>query len=342
MSKRSRNEVTIREVAASAHVSMMTVSNVLNERFERMHPQTRNRVEQAINALKYRPHAVARSLRRSERLSIGLLFIDDDETFITHPGHSYVVDGLSKYLNDRGYSLTLQGLNPARLSEALPIRSVDTDGLCIVQSGQPARRMQTLRALAALSQPCVLIHENKISVEGDFCQIRENDRAGGRLLAQHLVHKGCRNILLLLPTTIWASMEERAVGSREVCKRGGVTLSTLRTRSSTMEDAQEALSAYLDVNEHPDGIIAGNDQLGIATLRVLKARGLEVPRQVRVTGFNAFELWKYSEPRLTTIRTPAAALGVRAGEELVRRLTSGSFSGRDIVLPVEMLEGSST
>lgn len=202
--------------------------------------------------------------------------------------------------------------------------------------------MQTLRALAALSQPCVLIHENKISVEGDFCQIRENDQAGGRLLAQHLVYKGCRNILLLLPTTIWASMEERARGSREVCKREGVTLSTLRTRSSTMEHAQEALSAYLDVNELPDGIIAGNDQLGIATLRVLKERALEVPRHVRVTGFNAFELWKYSEPRLTTIRTPATALGLRAGEELVRRLTSGSFSGRDIVLPIEMLEGSST
>jgi LacI family transcriptional regulator len=342
MSKRSRNEVTIRDVAAAAKVSMMTVSNVLNGRFGRMRVQTRQRVEHAMSVLRYRPHAVARNLRRSERLSIGLLFIDDDSTFITHPGHSHVVDGLSRYLNDRGYSLTLQGLNPARLSEALPVRSVETDGLCIVQSGPPARRMRTLVALAGIAQPCVLIHENKVSVEGDFCQVREDDRAGGRLLAQHLIDRGCRNILMLLPTTIWASMEERARGCKDICNREKTTLSVLRTPSSLMEQAQERLSAYLDGNEPPDGIIAGNDQLGIAALRVLQARGLAVPAQVRVTGFNAFELWKYSNPRLTTIRTPAAALGVRAGEELVRRLTSGSFTKKDIVLPVELVIGSST
>ncbi|MGE0752402.1 MAG: LacI family DNA-binding transcriptional regulator [Variibacter sp.] len=343
MRKRSRtSEATIREVARVAGVSMMTVSNVLNGRFNQMSGKTRLSVEQAITNLNYRPHQMARNLRRSEHLSIGLLFIDDESTFITHPGHSYVMSGLSGLLNSRGYSLTLQGLDPKRLSDALPIKSFGTDALCIVQSGPRQRRLKIVRAISALSQPCVLIHETNAPPDGDFCCIREADESGGRMIAEHLIDRGCRSLLLLLPQTIWASMEARARGARAACRRRNVPVQEVRAATPKVEDAYRVLDEYLSAHELPDGILAGNDHLGIGALQFLSKEGISVPSRVRVTGFNAFEFWKYSDPLLTTVRTPAEQLGVRAGEELIQRLTTGRFSAPSIVLPVELVIGAST
>ncbi len=335
-------EITIRDVAVRTGVSMMTVSNVINGKLDQMRADTRARVEQAIRVLNYRPHLMARNLRRSERLSIGVLFIDDESTFVAHPGHAYVIAGLSSLLNERGYSLTIQGIDPAQIQSALPVKHIGNDALCIVQSGPKARRLKILCLLAELGQPCVLIHETNVPKDFDACCIREDDVRGGRIIANHLMERGCRHILLALPSRIWASMEERARGVAEECRKRDVRLEVLRCPSARLEDASRAIAEYLATSSSPDAIAAGNDQIGIAALQCLKRLGIDVPGQIRVTGFNAFEFWKYSDPLLTTVRAPATAMGIRAGEELLRRLTTGAFSARHIVLPVELVQGYST
>jgi LacI family transcriptional regulator len=341
--RRSKGEVTLREVAAQAGVSVMTVSNVINGRFSQMSAKTRVRVEHAIGTLNYRPHLMARNLRRSERLSIGVVFIDDDDPiFAAHPGHAYVIAGLSSFLNERGYSLTLQGVDRKQIESALPVRAIGTDALCVIQSGQKAQRSRILRRLSELGQPCAVIHETTLPDGLDACCVREDDAEGGRLISRHLIGRGCRRILLVLPTIIWASMEERERGITTECRKSDVQAEVIRCASARVEDVYEALNAYLQTNDVPDAIAAGNDQIAIAALKFLKQRGIPVPGRVRVTGFNAFEFWKYSDPLLTTIKAPAIAMGTRAGEELVRRLTVGSFSSRHIVLPVELVEGRST
>lgn len=345
MSRRrsTSSEVTLREVATRANVSMMTVSNVINGRYSQMRPDTRARVEAAITSLNYRPHLMARNLRRAERFSIGLLFIDDeDPTFVAHPGHAYVIAGLSRFLNEAGYSLTLQGVDPSRIQSALPLKAIGTDALCIVQSGPKARRRRVLRLLAELGQPFVVIHETELPTGLDACCVREDDVLGGRLIARHLIERGCKQLLLLFPATIWASMEERQHGVEEECRQHKIQVKMVRCASARVEDTYAALGAHTSGHDLPDAIVAGNDQIAIGTLKFLKEHSIDVPKRVRVTGFNAFELWKYSDPLLTTVRAPATDMGTRAGEELVRRLAYGSFSRRHIVLPVELVQGKST
>lgn len=259
-----------------------------------------------------------------------------------HPGHSYVIAGLSNFLNERGYSLTLQGLDLNQVEAALPIKNIGTDALCIVQSGSISRRQRTYNMLSELNQPCVLIHETNVPDNLDSCCIHEDDRAGGRLIARHLIERGCRDLLLVLPTTVWASMEARAAGVTSECRKHGITLQRIRSASSRLEDVGVALTEFCKSHPLPSGIVGGNDQIGMAALHFLKQKKVEVPKRIRVTGFNAFEFWKYSDPLLTTIRAPATAMGVRAGEELINRLTNGSFSDRQIVLPVELVRGQST
>ena len=102
------------------------------------------------------------------------------------------------------------------------------------------------------------------------------------------------------------------------------------------------LAAHVEANGFPDAIMGGNDQLGIAGLKVVSAHGRKVAADVLVTGFNAFEFWRYTDPVLTTVHSPAYEIGARGGTEIVERLKHGAFSEREIVYPVELRVGTST
>ena len=82
--------------------------------------------------------------------------------------------------------------------------------------------------------------------------------------------------------------------------------------------------------------------MGISAMKLLAARGIKIPDQVIITGFNAFEFWQYTDPVLTTVHSPAYEIGARGGEEILKRLAQGSFAQADIVYPVELQRGDST
>ena len=339
--RRRSAQVLMSDVARKAGISLMTVSNVINGRFDQMSETTRARVENAVSALNYKPHSGARNLRRAERLSVGLLLVDNDPMYLAHPGHAYVVSGLSSYLNEHGYSLTVQGIKPDGIEEALALKKIDVDALCVIHSGQRKRRLATVQKLYSTPYPCVVIHERTVPQQ-DVCCIRADDFQGGYLLASHLIERGCRNLLMVQPESIWASMEERVRGVKAATRKAGVGCSLIRCGTSRLEEAHGSLNGYFARSPLPDGIVACHDQMGIAVLTFLKGRSIDVPGRVKVTGFNGFELWKYSDPLLTTIRVPADDLGRTAGEQLIRRLTEGAFSTSRIALPVEFVRGLST
>ncbi len=121
----------------------------------------------------------------------------------------------------------------------------------------------------------------------------------------------------------------------------GASLSVV-TSGEGFEDTQSALAAHLAVNPVPDVVMGGNDQMGIAAMRLLIDRGYRVPDDVMVTGFNAFEFRQYSSPLLTSVISPAYDIGSTAGSELLQRLTDGRFAKPDIVLPTTFVFGGST
>ena len=91
-----------------------------------------------------------------------------------------------------------------------------------------------------------------------------------------------------------------------------------------------------------DAVMAGNDQMGIAAVRLLQDRGIGAPDRVAVTGFNAFEFRRFARPVLTSVESPAYDMGSRAGEELLDRLTVGRFRSTEVVLPTMFQRGETT
>ena len=259
------------------------MSNVINGKYHLLAPATRRRVEQAIQQLNYRPHTSARNLRRAERLSVGMILVDESPSFLMHPGHNHVIAGLSNFLSERGYSLAIQGVKPEQVGGSLFIKNVATDALCAVLCGTASERNRCIEALCSTGQPVVLFHEFPAPVRHDLCVIREDDVGGGFLLAQHVIAKGCRHLVMLRPDLVWSSMEGRECGMRRALLDAGVPheLHVVTCGDAGVLDTQSALSEFVAKHGLPDAILGGNDQLGIAAMKFFRSRGIAVPEQVK-------------------------------------------------------------
>lgn len=336
--------VTVRDVAQAAEVSPMTVSNVVNGRYHLMGVKTRERVEGEIKRLNYRPHFNGRNLRLSQRLSIGMIVVDESPTFLADPFITQVVAGLSNYLGERGYGLLLQGLAAEELEESIFVRNIGTDGLCALLSGSPSTRRRIVETLSALGQPLVVLQETVAPEVGNTCVVRQDDFLGGRLLATHLLAKQVKRFVMLEPGLEWPAIRERERGVRDAIggASGEASLQVVACGKADFVDTQAALAREIEIGALPDAILAGNDQMGIAALKLLRERGVRVPEDVFVTGFNGFEFWQYTDPVLTTVLSPAYEIGARGGMEILRYLRDGAFPAPDVLLPVELQIGGST
>jgi LacI family transcriptional regulator len=335
---------TIRDVALAAGVSAMTVSNLINERAGTMRVETRKRIEAEIKRLSYRPHSMARSLRLARQLFIGMIIIDEQQHYLADPFTTHVVAGLSNQLNSKGYGLLLQGLSAKTFRSSPLIRDIRTDAICIMLSGPDRVRRGIVATLLALGQPLIVFQDTLHFPKADLCTIRQADRAGGRLVGDHLLKLGARRLAMLVPAVQWPAISERAKGVREAIRKAspGADLRVVQCGDGEFRDTQAALDR--DTAEHglPDAIIAGNDQMGIAAMKLMASRKLMVPRDIAITGFNAFEFWQYTSPVLTTVRSPAYEMGARGGVEILTRLAAGRFVQPEIVYPVELQPGGST
>ncbi|MDX1574727.1 MAG: LacI family DNA-binding transcriptional regulator [Kiloniellales bacterium] len=335
--------MTLQEVADRAGVSPMTVSNFINDKFQYMSQATRKRVAAAVADLNYRPDTAGRSLRSARHKSIGMIVVDESPLYLSDGSTTQVVSGLGNALNAEGYTLQLEGLRGRDLANSSLLRLVRTDGVCLMLSGKPAQRRAMLASVQKLNQPLIVFYERSADGSDDLCLVRQNDRQGGILLAEHLFERGVRRIMIAkIMLNQWSSVDERVKGVRSVAAKRGGEVEIVGCGSGAFDEVQAAVNDAIAESGLPDAIMALTDQMGIAVLKLLKAKGVKVPKQVRVTGFNAFEYWRLSDPVLTTVRSPGYELGQVAGREMIRRLETGAFSQRVIKLPVELVIGETT
>lgn len=342
--KPPKRKATIKDVALAAEVSPMTVSNVLNGRQQFVSAATKKRVEREIERLGYRRQANARNLRVAEQRSIGMVIVDESPAFLADFFTCQVVAGLANVLNHADYTLTIQGMPEDAVKQSMIMRNFEVAGFCAMIAGTRQGRAEVIRQLSELDQPVVVFQEYLPEAGPEVCTVRQDDRGGGRLVADHLLARRAERLLMIVPRQDWPAIESRVTGVREslAAARSGAELAIIASASESFADVQAAVAAYLATNPLPDAIIGANDPIATAAMLLLFDRGVKVPDDVRVTGFNGFEAHRYSRPRLTTVVSAAYQLGEKAGEAMLARLKTGSFANRDLVLPVHFETGETT
>ncbi len=321
----------------------MTVSNFINNKFQYMSDATRRKVAAAVAELNYRPDTAGRSLRSARHMSVGMIVVDESPLYLSDGSTTQLVSGLGNALNDEGYTLQLEGLRARNLERSSLLRLVRTDGMCVLFAGKPALRRAMRTSVESMNQPVIVFYERVNSDGHDLCCVHLDDRKGGTLLAEHVFERGARRIMIVeMMLNQWQSVDERVRAIRSVAAKRGGHVDVVGCGSGAFAEVQAAVCAAISEGGLPDAIMAVTDQIGIAILKLLKPRGIKVPDDVMVTGFNAFDFWQYSDPVLTTVRSPGYQLGQAAGHEMIRRLQTGAFSKQVIKLPVELILGETT
>jgi LacI family transcriptional regulator, galactose operon repressor len=342
-SKSPHKRVTLSDVSKAAGVSLMTVSNVASGKGHLVRRETREHVQTAIARLRYRPNLSARSLRLSQTFSVGIVIADSDPAFLNDPFISRLVSGVSNYLSALDYTLDVQGVAPERFENATILKRIRNDAFCAVLCGPQPLRKRHFGYLQHLEQPVVVFQEVFRSTAANISLVRQDDFGGGQTIGKHLQQRNVRRVAFIRPRLDWSAVEQREKGLRLALEgtRSPAQVSTYVAASESFEDVCVVTEQLLQANV-PDAIVAATDSMAVAALKTCEHRGVRVPRDILLVGFNGFDAWRYTTPTLTTVTSPAYDMGQFAGELLIKRLRGKKFDTRNRVFTVAFQPGEST
>jgi DNA-binding LacI/PurR family transcriptional regulator len=335
---------TLATVAETVGVSRMTVSNAYN-RPDQLSPALRERILAAAGELGYQgPDPVARGLSRGRTGSIGLVFDHPLTHAFTDPAAVLFLHGVAAGCEARGVGLSLV---PRVANGDQLVRTALVDGFVVYC---PDESLDAIGFVAARELPYVLVDEAPGTADR---QLNVEDRAGARAAAAHLVALGHRRFgVLLSPASrreaTAAAAEagsvcfvdrERLTGWREALTASGVdwdAVPAAYTDADTEEAAARSAGTLLDRKPRPSALLCFSDVLAMGALAAARDRGIDIPRELSVVGFDDVPAAARAQPPLTTVRQPHYEKGERAVAML---LDPDSSQAR---LPTELVVRAST
>jgi LacI family transcriptional regulator len=328
LARSSKKLATVGDVARLAGVSTSTVSHVLNNtRF--VSDELRARVKTAMRELDYTPNAAARMLTLKRSHTIGLVVSD-----IRNPFFASVARGVEDVAQEQGYTVVLCNSDEDAEREQACLSALETravDGVLLASAGVADKHLSRLvragypivlvdRDLPELGVPAILLDN-----EGAACQA-----------VQHLIAAGHRRIAMLSGRASISTTTERIAGFRRALDDAGLDFDErlLVSGASTSEGGARAANTVLAVSPPPTAIFSGNNLMSIGALQAIASRGLSVPDDVALVGFDDFPYpWSDAfRPHLTTVAQPTYELGRRAAEVLVGHLRGTSKGAERVIL----------
>jgi LacI family transcriptional regulator len=312
-----RKRVTISQVAREAGVSTQTVSRVLNDRPD-VSPATRRRVKEVIERLGYRPSHAARALSQGLSGSIGVVAYG-----IEYFGPSRALSGVEKQASELGYTPLLyllrepQTENVSQILEDLLARHVDGIIWAVPEIGN--NRAWLDKRIPDFPVPLVFL---SMDPRPDTSVVCVDNYRGGKLATGHLINQGYREIGLITGPMDWWEVRERARGWRDALVEAGIVPdgSLVVNGDWTAESGERGMSRLLDQRPGLDAVFAANDQMALGAIQAARKRGLHLPQDLAIAGFDDMPEAAYLWPPLTTISHPLFDVGCLAVKELQRLL----------------------
>ncbi|HEV2344812.1 MAG TPA: substrate-binding domain-containing protein [Actinocrinis sp.] len=330
--------VTVRAIAARSGVSIATVSRVLNDR-SNVAPQTRELVRRAVEELS--DQARARAVRDgAARVPRGAVYLRCPYLLTDYFG--VIVSSIAETLDLYGRTLILNAGEAAQRETVLPTLPArpGVGGAIVILPPEPSEELLALRDRGF---PFVVV-DPRVRPPRDIAAVSAAHFAGARSMTAHLVGLGHRRIGVIAGPHNWMAGQARMAGHASALADAGVLPSAELTRSAhpTTQDGLKAADDLLDLPEPPTALIAFNDKAAVGALTAAARRGLRVPEDLSVAGFDDIDLAQATTPLLTTVRQPLAEMGRMAVSLLIRLMDRHKVDALHVELATELVVRGST
>lgn len=311
---------TIKDVADDSGLSISTVSAVLNGA-DWVPEATRERVLASIETVRYVPNTLARGLKTRRTNAVGVIVTD-----LTNPFFTEIVRALERTLRKQDHNVFLcnsdhETINGRKNFGALLERRVD--GIIIIGSSVPEDLVAQYTE-ADDHVPIVSVERN-YSARG-VTRLMVDSEEGGFVATQHLLERGYQRIALIEGADRGAeSRTHRRRGYERALAYAGLSApaSYFARGDFRFEGGRDAMNGLLDLPEPPDAVFASNDLMALGALRAARERGIRVPEDLGVVGYDDIPAAGFVDPPLTTIAVPKAELGRSAGELILDQIDQG-------------------
>src|SRR5512136_1257459 len=308
---------TIKQVAKAAGVSTQTVSRVINNRPD-VSSETRNRIQQVIRELNYKPSALARSLIQQRSFTLGVVTAG-----LKYFGPSRTLNGITSMAEELKYAILLEELPHFDTEDIKPLLqdllSHHVDGIvwAVPEVGENRRWVDEI--LMDVPVPVVFL---TMQARAGVSTISVDNYIGGVQATRHLLDQNRRHIGHISGPLDWWEARQRKQAWQETLQKAEIKATDNQWAEGNWSSSSGEIAFEQLLQSYPemDGIFVANDQMALAVLRTACRRGLVIPRDLAVVGFDNFAESAYFWPALTTINHNHHELGCRALKEVVKQI----------------------
>jgi LacI family transcriptional regulator len=328
--------VTIEDISRQLGISVSTVSKALND-YPDVSQETRERVKVAARALDYHPSAAARNLRRGRTEKIGLL-INNPIPYISDY-ISEIMAGAALIAEQYNHNLILYTTavdQPDSLKRICRAREVD--GLVLIYEPSPA----AVAVLEMEAMPFIVFGRRVENPGVSF--IAPNNQDGAKRLTLHLIGKGYRRIGFTTRPQLGTVSEDRFNGYRQALREVGLPFDEELVIETIIEPRSGclALDALLKLPNPPTALFAFYDLMAVDAIQAAQERGLRIPTDIAIAGFDGLRSSLITTPAITTVQQPLQEMGRQAAEILLRFIQDKDLSPERRILPVQLIVREST
>lgn len=306
--------VSLKDISAVCGVSVATVSKALNNHKD-IGEETKERIRQTAKEMGYLPNSAAKALKTHRSYNIGVLFVDDDMSGLTHDYFAYVLDSLKSTAEAKGYDITFINAcktRPNKLSylEHSIYRGFDGVVIACIDFSSPE-----VLELVQSDIPIVTIDH----LFHNICAVMSDNVKGIHDLLQYIYGKGHRKIAYIHGKESSVA-KSRLTSFYKTAADLGLDIPDEYIIEAPYRDTKAAYSEtkrLLDLKDRPTCILYPDDFASFGGINAIKERGLRIPEDISVAGYDGIRAARHIEPLLTTVKQDTTALGQKAAEKLI-------------------------
>lgn len=332
----NNENLSIKQIAEIAGVSVATISRVMNQKGGYT-PETEKKVLSVIKENHYTPNLVAKGLRTNKTKVIGLIVPD-----IVNEFFAKLVLNIQMELFQRGYLTMVCNINESDKLERQLVKALvaqNISGLILI-SGRT-------RKMEVNNLPIVYIDRrpNEDELQNNTVIIESDNVSGGYLATKELIDCGCKKIAFITDTIGESSKIARYEGYCKAIIEAKLPLNAtliFKVETVSVDDAFNVISNGIDARLEFDGIVCSTDVLSIGAILAIKSRGLEVPKDVKVTGFDDISMACLFQPSITTIHQYSNKMAKLVSDLIIDLIDGVNIEVNHQVVPVSLVQRDST